>query len=65
MPKKTHLDYRQSVNPAKTKIATAETIRKQKILNSSEVSNFQDFMDALDSSSIKCNKNGLVLFCLN
>ena len=51
--------YRQSVNQAKTKIATAQTIKKQKQLNSSEVLNLQDFMDALESTSMKFDKNGL------
>ena len=43
---------------------TAETIKKQKKLNSKEVLNLQDFMDALESSSIKFYQNRLVLFCL-
>ena len=39
-------------------------MKKQKQLNSSEVLNLQDFMDALELSSIKFNKDGLVSACL-
>ena len=53
-------DFRGYKNPVETKQVTAETIKKSKQLNSSEVLNLQDFMEALESSSINYNKNGLV-----